>query len=222
MVELTNISREISAHPSLDPKILAQYPGRDGSSVRKWWDETYGSQYVIRTNGDLDAIVKHLGYESTTVPEEVMAKVSGAIPTDFDIVNQSQKRLSQVQILPDSSLTAKQRTHLALAREVAREVVQVSPPQSIKGAMIPPASDRVRTAGMYARTPREIFITPEQLESGRTTIDTTIHELAHHTSGAEDGAEVHNRELTRLGGLVVQRTAQGTFDDIVKNLDFKW
>jgi hypothetical protein len=65
-----------------------------------------------------------------------------------------------------------------------------------------------------------IYVAADQLERGRTTIDTTIHEIAHHTSGAEDLEEAHAEAMTRVAARVVEMTHAGRFDDFMKGV--KW
>lgn len=92
----------------------------------------------------------------------------------------------------------------------------------VHAALIPPASDRARTAGMYSTITKEIYINLDQLEHGRRTIDTVIHELAHHRSRAEDLEEGHARDMTNLAGQVVEDTAKGIYDEYLRNLSFIW
>ena len=75
---------------------------------------------------------------------------------------------------------------------------------------------------MYGKSTQEIYIATEQLELGRNTVDTAIHEIAHHTSQAEDGEEAHNLELTSIAGTVVLLTAQRSFDKIIAKTEFRW
>jgi hypothetical protein len=119
-----------------------------------------------------------------------------------------------VQIIPDEGLSRKQRAHLSLARAIADEVC-LTKVSGVHAAIIPPASDRVRTAGMYSRTTMEIYIAADQLERGRTTVDTVIHEIAHHTSGAEDLEESHSEAMTRVAAKVVELTHAKKFDDLM-------
>ena len=72
------------------------------------------------------------------------------------------------------------------------------------------------TAGMYGRSTEEVFISLDQLERGSTTVDTVVHELAHHTSGAEDLEEPHTRHMTIIAGYTVQLTHQGSFDELMR------
>jgi hypothetical protein len=69
---------------------------------------------------------------------------------------------------------------------------------------------------MYSRATEEIYIDLSQLERGSSTVDTVIHELAHHTSGAEDLEERHSAHMTRIAGYVVQFTHAGKFDELMK------
>ncbi len=90
--------------------------------------------------------------------------------------------------------------------------------RAVHAAIIPPASDRVRTAGMYSRATEEIFIDLSQLERARQTVDTAIHELAHHTSGAEDLEERHSAHMTKIASFVVEFTQRGKFDEMMRGI----
>jgi 23S rRNA U2552 (ribose-2'-O)-methylase RlmE/FtsJ len=69
---------------------------------------------------------------------------------------------------------------------------------------------------MYSRVTQEIYIASDQLERGRTAVDTVIHEIAHHTSGAEDLEEAHSMAMTQVAARVVEETAARKFDDLLK------
>ena len=115
-------------------------------------------------------------------------------------------------------MSATQLAHLKLAREIVDKVTPLMTGRKARAglaAIIPPASDRVRTAGMYSRATEEIFIDLSQLERGRQTVDTVIHELAHHTSGAEDLEDRHSAHMTRIAGFVVELTHLGKFDEMM-------
>jgi hypothetical protein len=183
------------------------------------WDDTFGSDTVLQTGSKYDPIVRHLGYKSQVVSWNVRDGLSIAIKTDVALMQESQERLREVEVIPDSELSPQQLASLKLARSIAQYVRG-----NVKGvvaAIIPPASNRVRTAGMWGTTTQEIYIAVEQLNSGRATVDTDIHELAHATSGAEDGTEAHAREMTRIAGEVVYLTCQRQFDELV-NPPFSW
>ena len=93
-------------------------------------------------------------------------------------------------------------------------------PPPVYVAVIPPASDRVRTAGMYSTAPGEIYISLEMMEQGKTMIDTLVHEMAHHrqyrTMGeAEDLTPAHAESMTYIAAEVVEAVASGAFDDLL-------
>ena len=189
-----------------------------------WFDafkRQYGENAVLRSAARWDNTVKHLGYEPISVSYGVETAMKDIIITDKVLIDQSQERLREVEIIPDNKLKPRQLASLTMARRLAGEVSSEAL-GGVWAAIIPPASDRVRTAGMYGRTTREIYINVDQLDSGRKTVDTTIHEVSHHTSGAEDGEEAHNSELSRVAGMVVQYTAMGRFDEDLRNLQFVW
>lgn len=150
-----------------------------------------------------DKAVRHLGYNPDSLSEEAKVK----------LVEDSQRRLAGVKIIPDSDLTPTQLASLSLVRSVAK--------QQVHAADIPPASDRVRTAGMYSRTTQDIYITPEQLSRGREAVNTVIHELAHHRSGAEDDEAAHSSEIARIASEVVETTSRGEFDSYLAG-NFSW
>ena len=108
--------------------------------------------------------------------------------------------------------------HLNLARSIASNVFYTPP--SVHVAVIPPASDRVRTAGMYSTSTGEVYISLEMMERGKTMIDTLVHELAHHrqyrTMGeAEDLTPAHAESMTYIASQVVEAVARGKFDDLL-------
>jgi len=150
-----------------------------------------------------DNAVRHLGYDPSSLSEG----------EKVNLVRESQKRLAGVKPLPDSILTPSQLSSLSLARAITGEKVYA--------ADIPPASDRVTTAGMYSRSTQEIYISPGQLGQGREAVNTVIHELAHHTSGAEDGEPEHAAEIANLANQVVEATKHGDFDRYLSRA-FTW
>ena len=170
---------------------------------------------VIRTSPRWDNQVRHLGYEP--VGKNAQDSHTG-LPTDIELIRASQEQLSKVKIVPAQNLSQCKQAHLKLAREIAYGRNGTRPPKDIHAAIIPPASDRVRTAGMYSRASQEIYISLDQLEHGRTTVDTVIHEIAHHASGAEDGEEAHNAAMTKVAAGVIERTASGQFDELLKEV----
>lgn len=194
--------------------------GRDYADFVKdnaelWWEawvNNFGENAVIRSSDRWDGTVKHLGYVSVSVHYGVESTLARAITTDTELVQASQERLREVETIPDEKLPFRQLAHLKLARAIA-EKFRFPPVRGVHAAIIPPASDRVRTAGMYSKATQEIFISADQLSRGGKTVDTIIHELAHHTSGAEDLEEAHSRDMTEVAGRVVALTAQGTFDE---------
>ena len=198
---------------------------RDNASVwERAWQNNFGENAVIRTTDRWDGTVRHLGYVPVSVHYGVERCLGGAITTDEDLVKASQERLRDVETIPDGGLTPRQLASLKLARAIADRLTHwmFRPVMGVHAAIIPPASDRVRTAGMYSRKTEEVFISSDQLEHGRNTVDTVIHEIAHHTSGAEDGEEAHNAAMTKIAGQVVEATAKGFFDEFLGESNFVW
>jgi hypothetical protein len=203
-----------------EPEVLKRYPN---DAVPEHIDEitqipetpmpVLRGAEVRRTSPQYDDLTRHLGYES-------IDSTDLSLPTDVQLIEESQCRLSKVTVIPEYELTESQKTHLKLAKVISSDI---SP--NIKGihaASIPPASDRVRTAGLYGRSTREIFLAPEQLNHGQATVDTTIHELAHDTSGKEDGEEGHKLEMETISANVVKRVKNGKYDKAQKSAGFQW
>ena len=111
--------------------------------------------------------------------------------------------------IPDYRLTEIQRTHLELAWRIARDYPKV---KNVQAAVLVHADDRVVLAGIYIADTREFFISPERLESARTTVDTTIHELGHHVSRADDGTSKHDESMREVADQVRGRAAHGAYD----------
>ncbi len=184
----------------------------------KAWKLNFGEDAVIRTSDRWDNMVKHLGYTSHSVTMNVQTTLSKAITTDKDLIDVSTERLRDAEIIPDDTLTATQLVHLELARAIASSFPSTPYVRGVFASLIPPASDRMRTAGMYGQNTQEIYIDLSQLDRGDKTVDTVIHELAHHTSGAEDLTEAHASHMTRLASYVVNLTHEGRFDELMKDV----
>jgi hypothetical protein len=193
----------------------AQFVEHRSENWQAAWRNVFGDNAIIRTTDRWDGTVKHLGYISVSVQWAVRDTLAKAITTDEELVRASQKRLREVEIISDERLSPRPLAHLKLARKIAN-FFHYPDIAGVYAAIIPPASDRVRTAGMYSRTTREVYIASDQLERGRSTIDTVIHEIAHHTSGAEDLEEGHSQAMTYVAARVVELTAAGRFDEELK------
>ena len=196
-------------------KRYSEFVSENAEAWREAWRLKFGENAVIRTTDRWDGTVRHLGYQPVSVHWGVEHTLSLAIKTDAALVRESQERLREVQAVPDYRLTPRQLVHLRLARAIAARF-RHPPIAGVHAAIIPPASDRMRTAGLYGRTTQEVFIATDQLERARWTVDTVVHEIAHHTSGAEDGEEAHNAAMTEVAARVVEFTATRVFDEELK------
>ena len=181
---------------------------------------TLDENSVIRTDSRWDNMVKHLGYQSVNVPP-VTSDTVWSIPTDKDLIRASQERLRKAAVIPDEKLERCHLAHLKLARAIAARVFNTPPPVYV--AVIPPASDRVRTAGMYSTTTTEVYIALEMMGRGKTMIDTLVHELGHHqqyrsTGEADDLTPVHAESMTRMAAEVIELVTSGAFDDLLREV----
>ncbi len=185
------------------------------------WRNVMGENAVLRTDEKWDNVVKHLGYQSVSVSWNVRDALSRAIPTDRAIKDASQERLRETEVVSDEKLDSRQLAHLKLARAIAKEVFPYGPPAGVYAAIIPPASDRVRTSGMYGTTTQCVYIALDQLYRGRTMMDALVHELGHHreyrqTGSAEDLSKAHAEAMTDVAAKVVEEVAKGTFAALLK------
>jgi len=184
------------------------------------WSRLAGPGAVIRTDSRWDGMVKHLGYMSVSLQYGVREALSRAITTDRALIQESQERLRETKIVPEYEMTARARAHLKLARVIA-EPFGV---KSVQGAVIPPASERTRTAGLYDHAMEEIVLHLETLESARQTIDAMVHELGHHWAYkttrdirlAEDLQPAHSEAMTYVAARVMEYTVARRFDEYLK------
>ena len=178
---------------------------------------------VIRTDPRWDGMVKHLNYKSVSLQSTVRLSLSRAITTDEALVKASQERLREVEIVPDERLDPVPRAHLKLAREITKKVFPFSPPAGVHAAIIPPASDRVRTAGLYSTTTSDVYIAMEQMPRLHNVIDTLVHELAHHrqfkrTGEAEDLSPVHMEAMQWVAAEVVKITSLSELEPLFREV----
>ncbi|MDP2729707.1 MAG: hypothetical protein Q8O55_04425 [Dehalococcoidales bacterium] len=191
---------------------------------RKAWNNVFGEDTVIRTNERFDNTITHLGYKSISVTWGVRDVLGQVIKTDKDIKDISQEKLRETEIVPDEQLDSRQLAHIKLARAIADKIFSFgSLSGGVHAAIIPPASDRVRTAGMYGTTSNAIYISLEMLFKGRDTVDTLIHEMAHHqqwrqSGDAEDLTESHAQAMTSIAAGVIARLAGGEFNEYLKEV----
>jgi len=204
-------------------KDYADFVRENAAVWREAWRKAIGENAVIRTDARWDGMVKHLGYESVSLQSYVRDTLARAINTDRELIKASQERLREVEVIPDDKLETRYRAHLNLARAITRKVFTYSPPSGVHAAVIPPASDRVRTAGMYSTAVGEVYISLEMMGRARSMIDTLVHELAHHrqyrtTGEAADLTPAHAESMTYIAAEVVRIIAGGDLDDLLEEV----
>jgi len=173
------------------------------------------SNICIRTNSKYDHIVRHLGY----TPVDEIPDNTGIYRKDTELIGESQQKLSQVKVIPDEQLSSGQLSALSLIRAINDRNARAS---GIFAAVIPAASDRVRTAGLYGRHDKKIHMSTDQLNSLWAAINTGIHEMAHHISGAEDGLQEHDEQITTLSKTIIEQVSNGDYDIYLKNPELAW
>ena len=207
-------------------KHYADFIGESASSWREAWrnvmhPDPLEPPAVIRTDPKWDGMVKHLNYKSVSILANARDTLARAITTDVALVKASQERLREVEIVPDDRLDPVPRTHMKLAREITKKVFPFSPPAGVHAAIIPPASDRVRTAGLYSTTTSDVYIAMEQMTHLHNVIDTLVHELAHHrqfrrTGEADDLTPAHMEAMQWVAAEVVKITSLSELDYLFK------
>ena len=110
-----------------------------------------------------------------------------------------------IKAIPEQELTALQKTHLEVAKQVAQGV-------EVKPALL---SNSVRIIGAYRPWSGPIYIAPQRLSHLRTTMNTTIHELGHHQAQAGDGTMAHERAISAITDQVAAQAAAGYFDHLL-------
>ena len=78
---------------------------------------------------------------------------------------------------------------------------------------------------MYGTTSNAIYISLEMLYKGRDTVDTLIHEMAHHQQWrqsveAEDLTESHAAAMTSIAAGVIERLAKGEFNEYLEEVSW--
>lgn len=189
----------------------------------KAWYKVMGENAVIRTTDRLDNLITHLGYQSVSINWYVRDTLAKAIPTDTQIKDISQEKLRETEVIPDEQLDARHMAHLSLARAINEKVFTYSIPPEVYAAIIPPASDRVRTAGMYGTSTQNIYIAFDSLYRGRDTVDAMVHEMAHHrqwrkTGEAEDLTPSHAEAMTYIAAAVIEDLARGAHPEVLKHV----
>lgn len=108
-----------------------------------------------------------------------------------------------IVVLSESKLTSLQKTHLQVSRELA------------KGVKVFPADlhNHLKILGAYKCPSGPIYISPERLGKLRWTINTTVHELAHHRSQANDGTKMHDDFIGKVTHEVTTIANSGRIDE---------
>jgi hypothetical protein len=179
---------------------------------------------VIRTDDKYDKSVEHLGYTPVSLNPDTYSALEEKGPTDIQLINESQNRLKEVKIIPDSQLNACQLANLNLARGIASEISNI-PPDKVHAADIPPASDRVRTAGLYGTKSGVFYLSRDILKYARDVVDTQVHELGHHrqftsTGEAQDLTPIHEASMKLVVEKLIEGLNSGKYDHLLLNVQY--
>ncbi|MFH1765968.1 MAG: hypothetical protein ABIF09_17410 [Gemmatimonadota bacterium] len=186
---------------------------------REAWANAFGQNAVLGTNAMLNGLTRHLGYEPVGLVYSITDIFGGVIKTDMSLLEESQVRLSEAEIIPDEQLEPKQRSILRACRILAK--LLTSGVRGVYAAHLPAASDMVTTSGLYSKSTQGIYLSMGSLASGRSGFHTLIHEVAHHTSGADDADPRHLEAISELGVEAIYRAVRGDLRDAFDD-DFSW
>jgi hypothetical protein len=220
-----NMDRWAMGMEPVSEKLYALFVKDNASAWKRAWAKNFGENAVIRTSDRWDGMVKHLGYEPHSVNWLVQDTLAEAILTDSELVKTSQESLRGVKTVPDNNLTPRALAHLKLAREITRSFIPINTPEIIAG-IIPPASDRARTQGMYELETNRVYIALDKLEHFRDTIDVLVHELGHHIAYTrtqssiqmEDLQPAHSEAMTYVAAGIFRRVAERAYDPYLKDV----
>lgn len=228
---MTYESRNISMDKysmGMEPVSGKYYYDMIAANAPSWqaaWRNVAGADVVIRTSARWDGMVKHIGYTSVSVQWAVKEALATVITNDKELVDRSQESLRGAKVVPDVQLTPRALAHLKLARAITDTFIPINTP-AVHAAVIPRASDRARTSGLYEMTTGEIMLHLETLESARDTIDAIVHELGHHIAfvrtddpiKAEDLQPAHSDAMTYVAAGIFRLTAEKHFDKYLKEV----
>jgi len=108
-----------------------------------------------------------------------------------------------IRELTEDKLTGEQKQNLALARAIAGS--RVMPAELRDGNII----------GAYDPVSDTIFIHPIRLSSLPTTVDTTIHEMAHRRSRRPDKTPGFEKALRDVMIEVTRKVKGGSYDHLL-------
>jgi hypothetical protein len=215
-----NMENYAMGHEPVTGKRYIDFLQENALAWQEAWHKVAGANAVIRTTNRWDGMVKHLGYTSVSLQWGASDTLTAVITSDSALIQKSQDMLRETKIVPDDMLTPTAQIHLEMAREIARWFNV----HKVYAAVIPPASDRVRTAGLYDHALEEIVLHLETLESARRTVDAMVHEIGHHKAYkatgdiklAEDLQPAHSEAMTLVASRVVQMVSEGRLDQYLK------
>ena len=130
--------------------------------------------------------------------------------------------ITNVNILSDDKLSEKQMKHLAIAREIASwynsDRIRVS---RVVAAEVTVQERGVTIDGLYSTATKSIYLAPHVLQYIDDTVDTHIHEIAHHRTQAPDGTKVHEDEIEKISQDVIDHIKSGALFGKLKNVAWK-
>jgi hypothetical protein len=120
-----------------------------------------------------------------------------------------------IRVIGDSSLDSTQVKHIEVARMIASWYNGVS---SVKAAEVRVKEPGVTIDGLYSTASKSIYLAPHVLRRIDKTVDTDIHEIAHHNTQAPDGTKLHEDEIDRVSEDVIGRIKSGALKGKLKSV----
>jgi len=210
--------RMYSGYPMDDiiPKTTRTYKGVLRSNAPLWvraWNEVFGKNTVVSTALWATGPANHLGFDVFRMPNNLRSYLEGILKTDMMVIAENIKKVDASQLYPEGKLDERQKRCLALARKIVSLCSTYTAPPGVYAAIIPDSSSGHTIGGLYNRQLKRILIHIRSLKEPTTTVDTIIHELAHHTSQADDGTESHTAAISGVASRVVFIAANGQLKD---------
>lgn len=120
-----------------------------------------------------------------------------------------------IDVIPDSELNEVQMNNLKLARAICGSMGVYN----VRAARIYPGDHR-NIVGVYSVNKQAIYISPIQLMRARDTVDTVIHELAHHVSKAQDNTDKYKESLKIVADDTIMRCEAGMYDRVLTHVNW--
>jgi len=120
-----------------------------------------------------------------------------------------------IDVINDEKLSPLERRHLAVARTIAGWFQTPIPIAKLVCAKVVIVEKHLVLDGVYSLGSKSIYLTESVVNRLQPTIETTIHEIAHHITGSEDDTPEHELEIDRVSEEVIKRVEAGEINNLL-------